>query len=367
VTLIRPDSGDSRVTRTNSAGYFTFSFVPASEYTLAIDATGFQQWKRSGIVISPGDKRDAGSIVLQIAGRPHSVTVSAQSDLISTVDSGERATVITHADLEEAPVLSRNAGELVRLLPGMSPTGSAGAGVENHSGFDGETISIAASPTSSYSANGTSTHSMFITSDGVDVSDPGFYLGSFLNPNIDMVQEVKILQSNFSAENAKGPSVLQSITKSGGKNFHAEAYVNARPFALNSNEWLLNKTGQPRPESKYLFPGANIGGPVLIPGTSFNRNREKLFFFAGFEYFKETLDNGVLRSVVPSVAMRASDFRDVAYLKALGSAEVNAPPAEGVASGGLIPKSDIDPGGRVLMNLIPNPNVDPADAGAGLN
>ena len=40
---------------------------------------------------------------------------------------------------------------------------------------------------------------------------------------------------------------------------------------------------------------------------------------------------------------------------------------KGYASGGLIPKSDIDPGGRVLMNLIPNPNVDPADAGAGLN
>lgn len=366
-TLIRLDSGNTRVTRTNSAGYFTFSFVPAGEYTLVIDATGFQLWKRSGIVISPGDKRDAGSVVLQIVGRPQSVTVSAQSDLISAVDSGERSAVITRADLEEAPVLSRNAGELVRLLPGMSPTGSAGAGVENHSGFDGETISIAASPTSSYSANGTSTHSMFITSDGVDVSDPGFYLGSPVNPNIDMVQEVKVLQSNFSAENAKGPSVLQSITKSGGKNFHAEAYFNARHYALNSNEWLLNKTGQPRPQSKYFFPGVNIGGPVLIPGTTFNRNREKLFFFSGFEYFNETLDNGILRSIVPTGAMRAGDFSDAGYLKVLGSAEVNAPPSEAVAPGGQIPKSDIDPGGRVLINLIPGANVDPAGAGAGSN
>ena len=273
VTLIRPDSGDSRVTRTNSAGYFTFSFVPASEYTLAIDATGFQQWKRSGIVISPGDKRDAGSIVLQIAGRPHSVTVLAQSDLISTVDSGERATVITHADLEEAPVLSRNAGELVRLLPGMSPTGSAGAGWRT-------TPVSMEKPSASPPVRHRRTPRMVLrltrcsSPPTASCFRPGIYLGSFLNPNIDMVQEVKILQSNFSAENAKGPSVLQSITKSGGKNFHAEAYVNARPFALNSNEWLLNKTGQPRPESKYLFPGANIGGPVLIPGTSFNRNRK---------------------------------------------------------------------------------------------
>jgi hypothetical protein len=58
---------------------------------------------------------------------------------------------------------------------------------------------------------------MFVVSDGIGVSDPGFYLGSPVNPNIDMVQELKLLQSNFSAENAKGPVGLQSITRSGGK------------------------------------------------------------------------------------------------------------------------------------------------------
>jgi len=26
-----------------------------------------------------------------------------------------------------------------------------------------------------------------------------------------------------------------------------------------------------------------VGGPVLVPGTNFNRNRDKLFFFGGFE------------------------------------------------------------------------------------
>ena len=38
-------------------------------------------------------------------------------------------------------------------------------------------------------------------------------------------------------------------------------------------------------ENKYYYPGFTIGGPVLIPGTNFNKNRNKLFFFTGFEYF----------------------------------------------------------------------------------
>jgi hypothetical protein len=53
VTLTRINSGDTRTTRTNSAGYFTFAFVPAGEYALAVDATGFARWTRSGIVIGP--------------------------------------------------------------------------------------------------------------------------------------------------------------------------------------------------------------------------------------------------------------------------------------------------------------------------
>ena len=38
-----------------------------------------------------------------------------------------------------------------------------------------------------------------------------------------------------------------------------------------------------------------MGGPVLIPGTHFNQNRNKLFFFTGFEYFYQVLDTGLLR------------------------------------------------------------------------
>jgi len=39
---------------------------------------------------------------------------------------------------------------------------------------------------------------------------------------------------------------------------------------------------------------------VIIPHTNFNKNRSKLFFFTGFEYFYQVLDTGLLRATVPT-------------------------------------------------------------------
>ena len=208
---------------------------------------------------------------------------------------------------------------------------------------------------------------MDITADGSHVSDPGCNCATPVNPNTDMIQEFKVLTSNFSAENSKGPVVLNSISKSGGRDFHGEAYLYARHFSMNSNEWLLNKTGQAKPENKYFFPGGNIGGPVLIPGTNFNKNRDKLFFFTGYEYYKQTLDTGVLQAFVPTDQMFAGNFSPE-YLATLGP-KVPSGVSSNVKTdqfpGGIVPTSMMDPGGLALAKLYPKPNVDPAGAGAG--
>ena len=47
---------------------------------------------------------------------------------------------------------------------------------------------------------------------------------------------------------------------------------------------------------------------MLIPGTGFNKNRDKLFFWTGFEYYHQTLDTGLLRATVPTEGMINGDF-----------------------------------------------------------
>ncbi len=184
-----------------------------------------------------------------------------------------------------------------------------------------------------------------------------------------MISEFKVLTSNFSAENQKGPAVISSVAKSGGKDFHGSGFFYARNYALNANDWLFNKNGQTQPENKYYYPGGTLGGPVLIPGTKFNRNRNKLFFFTGYEYFYQVLDTGLLRSTVPTAGEINGNFSPAEIAKEGNITASGGPPGSLNAAnlakypGGIIPQSVLDPNMQALMKLYPQPNADPNSNG----
>jgi hypothetical protein len=126
-----------------------------------------------------------------------------------------------------------------------------------------------------------------------------------VNPNSDMIAEIKVNMSNFSAENQKGPGVISSVAKSGGNEFHGSGFFYARHYALNSNDSLLNATGVAIPKNKHFYPGFTVGGPVKIPGTNIGK---KLFFFTGYEYFYQVIDSGFIRTTVPTLGQRTGNF-----------------------------------------------------------
>jgi hypothetical protein len=145
--------------------------------------------------------------------------------------------------------------------------------------------------------------------------------------------------------------------------------MSARHFSLNANDWLNNKTGTKQPENKYFFPGGTIGGPVLFPGTDFNKNKDKLFFFTGFQYFYQVLDTGLLRATVPTSGMLGGNFSPAELSKlgnitALGRAptQLNADSLQ-KWPGGIIPTNQLDPNMLALAKLYPAPNADPNTTG----
>ncbi len=372
VVMTNELSGDTRRTETNSDGYFSITGVMPGTYTVTIEAQGFTTYKVEGLEFTSGDKRTLGQVTLDVAPATEQVTVTAAVEELTPVDSGEKSIVLTTQQFEDVAIVGRSAAEYIKILPGMVPISS---GIENRPGFNGENIGINGngdggkqSAIGNFSANGTRENALDITADGAQVSDPGCNCANPVNPNPEMISELKVLQSNYSAEYAKGPVVINTITKAGGKDFHGAAYFYARHFALNSNDALNNANAQKRPRNKYFFPGGNLGGPVLLPGTNFNRNRDKMFFFAGYEYFRQRIDTGLLRSVVPTAAMKRGDFSDVGYLASLAAAAPGASnPIDGMFPGGIIPPSQIDPGMEAILKLVPEPNVDPAGIGAGFN
>lgn len=371
VTLTNDQSGSSLVTETNAQGYFSIAGVMAGNYTLTVEAEGFRALKRTGIVFSAGDKRNISDLVMQLGSTAETVEVSGSVELLTPVDSGEKTIVINEQQLQNVAIIGRSAAEFLKVLPGMAATGS---GLNNSPGFSGEVIGINGngdggrqSALGTFAANGTRPEAMDIIMDGAHVSDPGCNCATPVNANPDMTQEFKVLTSNFAAENAKGPVVINSVTKGGGTSFHGGAYFFARHFSMNSNDALFKQRRLSRPENKFYFPGANIGGPVLIPGTNFNKNRDKLFFFTGFEAYRQTLDTGVLQSQVPTNAMLNGDFSDTALLNAFSRASGQNNTMPSIAVNGRIPSALLDPSMQNLAKLLPQPNIDPAGAGAGFN
>jgi hypothetical protein len=82
---------------------------------------------------------------------------------------------------------------------------------------------------------------MDLTIDGAPAMDPGCNCGTSVNPNPEMTQEFKVLQSNFNAEHAKGPVTMSVLSKSGGREFHGTLYGYWRDYHMNSNDWFANK------------------------------------------------------------------------------------------------------------------------------
>jgi hypothetical protein len=375
VTLKDAQSGSQRDTVTNSEGYFTFASIAVGTYNMTIEAKGFSTYKVDGITLNGGDKRNIDT-QLTVGSTAQAVEITGAIDSVTPVDSGEKSNIITTKELQNFVSVGSNAAEFIKIMPGFGIQN----GSSNKSNYTGETIGINAngdagsqSPlNNAYSYNGLPSNSLDITADGAHVSDPGCNCDTPVNPNSDMISELQVKMSNFSAENQKGPAVITSVAKSGGKDFHGSAFFYARNYTLNANDALFNASGQSRPENKYYYPGGTFGGPVIIPGTHFNKNHDKLFFFTGFEYFYQVLDTGLLRATVPTAGELTGNFSPAEVAKEGNITANGGPPGQMNAAalaqfpGGIIPTNMIDPNMQALMKLYPAANANP-NATGGFN
>src|SRR5262249_42027667 len=102
--------------------------------------------------------------------------------------------------------------------------------------------------------------------------------------NMDAIAEVKVLQNSYQAEFGKAPgSIINVVSKSGGRAFHGAAYDYIRNEAFNARNWFDFQQKQcpgggskgcdpstmvlPR-KNRYRYQtfGYNVGGPIFIPG-----------------------------------------------------------------------------------------------------
>ena len=262
-------------TTTNAEGVFVFAAVPAGTYTIKVELQNFNSWEATDIELRLGERRSVTGIRLKVGTLSETVSVIARPE-IAPLDSGEKSARLTSEQIQNVPMVGRSTAELLKLLPGMTPTSN---GTSNSPGFNGEIIGINGngdggkqSAVGNFSGNGTRVDALDIVIDGAHASDPGCNCATSVNPNPDMIGEFKVLQSNYAAEHAKGPITIDAISKTGGREFRGTAYLYLRDYRMNSNEWLLNRFStapgaENKPKNQFAYPGFNIGGPLIIPGT----------------------------------------------------------------------------------------------------
>jgi hypothetical protein len=302
VNLKNEASGDMRNGVSNGDGYFTFAAIPPGRYTLIVSKDGFSSWEVKGVVLESADRRLVTGITLKPSTTSETVTVEGSAGEITPIDSGEKSTTINEHILNNVAIVGQNAAEFIKIMPGMAFSG----GTLNQSSYAAQDERTGSGPVGSFSANGQRLGALDITSDGAHIIDPGCNCGQAMNTNADMTSELKVMTSNFGADEAKGPVTISAIGKSGGSQFHGELYTYDRYFAANANDPLNGSfgnlpTGQPiapKAKTKYFYPGGNISGPII---------KNKMFFFYGMEYYKQNVDNGIYEAAVPTAAMRSGD------------------------------------------------------------
>lgn len=368
-------SGDARQSKSNGSGDFTFSALPVGNYQLDIQMSGFQEFKEGGVHLDPGDERSLRELRMRPGAETQTVTVSLTTQSI-TLDSGEASALISSEDIKHLSVEGRDVTELLKILPGFAINN--GDGVLTNTGYDPSQVSVPGAY-GAYAGEGTITNSTALLYNGVDLTDPGAFAGALQNINYDEVSEVKVQTSSITADEARGPIVINAVGLSGGAKYHGSLYTYGRTNQLNSSDWLSNNLHQPKPPDREVYPGFTLGGPVLIPHTDFNKSRRLTFFIGAEDYAQRNQfaynspGSAILTALVPTQNMHSGSFSQDEINNYLGPlvnsatyTNISQVPVTGKNGAALVNGQlggNVDPINQLLLNTLPLPNVGTTSTG----
>ena len=191
-------------------GSYRFLALPVGTYTLNATMTGFQQFNATDIVLKVNDQLRV-EIPLTVGNIKEEMTVAANSVQVET-ENTQLGDVIDSKKMLALPLNGRSYIDLLGLQAGVAPdtAGTIGGDRQVSGGLNAGNISV----------NGQRETANAFLVNGGDVSE-GRNLGAGLIPNLDSVEEFRLITNSFDAEYGKfSGAVMNAITKSGTNGFH---------------------------------------------------------------------------------------------------------------------------------------------------
>jgi hypothetical protein len=344
--LINPATNAVSQITSAADGSFVFLQVAVGSYTLSVEAAGFKTYNRQDVEVTANEFHSTGSIILELGAAADQITVTEQS-LPVQVSSGERSDLVSGEQLSDVAVKGRDFVSYLMTVPGIIDTNS-----ESRDSFTRNALS-------GIHINGGRDTSALMVIDGMPSMDSGNN-GTPQQPNMDAIQEVKVLASNYQAEfgrNSGGQVIV--VSKTGSNQLHGSAYDYYRHESLNANSWINNKTDTQKQPYRYRMSGYSIGGPILIPKHT-NLTKNKLFFFFSQEFVGSIVNYTPQLVTTPSALERTGDFSQSYDVNGKLIA-IKDPLNNGAAfPGNVIPSNRFNSIGKSILNFYPLPNyVDP--------
>ncbi len=261
-----------RTVKTAAQGEYSAPLLPVGNYSITVKANGFGSQSRTGMGVGVGDvlKQD---FTLTPASASSELTVTAAVEG-PNLETAANAATIENVQVNELALNTRNFQQLVALAPGVAYNGPDQL-------YPGMTTSTGSATPSNFAVNGLQYSQLSWMLDGSDILNHNGNNQTSVYPNVDAVNEIKVIRNGYGAQyGGAGSAQVSIVSKSGGSAFHGDMFYFLRNQRLNANSFL-NKIASPelpRPTLRYNNYGFTIGGPVYIPKL-YPKERSKTFFF----------------------------------------------------------------------------------------
>jgi len=275
VTVTHVDTNAVRSFVTDERGEYRAPLLPLGGYRVRAELSGFKTVERSGISLSAGQTAVVNA-VLEVGAVEETVQVVGESPVAdpARVDLGR---TIVAAEVQNLPSVARNPYNFALLQP-------------NVTGYDNEEFGA-----TRVNANGSQMRTNYQI-DGSSATQKNRAGLRMFQPTDIMIQEVKVITNGFAPEFGQTTGmVYNTITPSGTNALHGQANYRFRRkgFSAKPKNVVVFSPNTDKPDTRVDNVSGAVGGPIV---------RDKVFFYAGYEWLKNDLSANRVITVTPATA-----------------------------------------------------------------
>ncbi len=280
ITVTNKATGDTIRAKTNGSGFYQFTILQPSQYTVTASAPRFNT-SRQDTTVNVGQTTTV-NFRLAVGSATQTVLVSSLPPTLQTTNA-DISTTLETTQLQQVPVPGNDVNSLLQMSPGAVMTGDL---------FP--------------SMYGITTNSNLLIENGMeDINPDGNSTNggsSNLLLGLNEIQEVTVSATEYTGQYGYLAGSNDTIvTKSGSNQFHGNAKYFWNGRAFNANDYFNNLSDTPRPFDNVNQWAASVGGPIL---------HDRLFFFADTEGVRIMLPTSAL-ALIPSQQFEAATIENL--------------------------------------------------------